>query len=79
MVQLRPRKQFDPATGKYLAWDANGDGGGYIRKEGEQFVSPRWRVRVVSADLSAAPKQGHVRIYLDGASEPRWTCRSWIF
>lgn len=63
--------KFDAATGKYLAWDANGDGGGYIRKEGEQFVFAEmegpgciWRI------WSAAPKQGHVRIYLDGASEP---------
>jgi hypothetical protein len=30
--------RYDEATGKYVAWDANGDGGGIIRKEGEQSV-----------------------------------------
>jgi hypothetical protein len=63
--------RYDEATGKYVAWDANGDGDGYIRKEGDQFVFAEmkgpgclWRL------WSAAPKQGHVRIYLDGAAEP---------
>ena len=28
--------RYDAATGKYVAWDANGDGDGIIRKEGEQ-------------------------------------------
>lgn len=62
---------YDAATGKYLAWDANGDGDGYIRKEGDHFVFAEmdgpgciWRI------WSAAPKEGHVRIYLDGAAEP---------
>lgn len=63
--------RYDATTGKYLAWDANGDGDGYIRREGDQFVFAEmkgpgclWRL------WSAAPKQGHVRIYLDGAAEP---------
>jgi hypothetical protein len=63
--------RYDAATGKYLNWDANGDGDGYIRKEGGQFVFAEmegpgciWRI------WSAAPKEGRVRIYLDGASEP---------
>lgn len=63
--------KYDTATGKYLKWDANGDGGGYIRKEGDQFVFAEmegpgviWRI------WSARPEQGHVRIYLDGASDP---------
>jgi hypothetical protein len=63
--------KFDETTGKYVAWDANGDGDGIIRKEGEQLVFAEmdgpgviWRV------WSAAPKAGHVRIYLDSASEP---------
>ena len=63
--------KYDAATGKYVGWDANGDGDGYIRKEGDQFVFAEmegpgciWRI------WSAAPKDGHVRIYLDGASEP---------
>ena len=30
--------KYDAATGKYVRWDANGDGDGIIRKEGEQLV-----------------------------------------
>jgi hypothetical protein len=63
--------KYDAATGKYLNWGANGDGGGYIRQEGEQFVFAEmtgpgclWRI------WSAAPGKGHVKIYLDGATEP---------
>lgn len=63
--------RYDPATGRYLNWDANGDGDGYIRREGDQFVFAEmegpgciWRI------WSAAPKEGRVKIYLDGVSEP---------
>jgi hypothetical protein len=63
--------RYDSASGKYIGWDANGDGDGIIRKEGKQLVFAEmtgpgciWRI------WSAAPKEGHVRIYLDGASEP---------
>ncbi len=63
--------RYDEASGKYVAWDANGDGDGYIRKEGDKLVFAEmegpgciWRI------WSAAPGEGHVRIYLDGASEP---------
>jgi hypothetical protein len=62
---------YDNATGKYLNWDANGDGDGIIRKEGDKLVLAEmqgpgciWRI------WSADPRQGHVRIYLDGANEP---------
>lgn len=63
--------RFDQATGKYIRWDANGDGNGIIRKEGDQLVLAEmqgpgciWRI------WSATPGKGHVRIYLDGAAEP---------
>ncbi len=63
--------RYDQASGKYFKWDANGDGGGYIRKEGDKFVLAEmegpgciWRI------WSATPGKGHVRIYLDGANEP---------
>jgi len=63
--------RYDAATGKYLGWDANGDNDGIIRKEDGKLVFAEmegpgciWRI------WSAAPKEGHVRIYLDGASEP---------
>jgi hypothetical protein len=65
------KSRYDAATGKYVAWDANGDGDGYIRKEGDRMVFAEmegpgciWRI------WSAAPKQGRVRLYLDGATEP---------
>ncbi|MBI5396777.1 MAG: DUF2961 domain-containing protein [Verrucomicrobia bacterium] len=63
--------RYDEATGKYVKWDANGDGGGIIRKEGELSVFAEmegpgviWRI------WSAAAGKGRVKIYLDGASEP---------
>jgi hypothetical protein len=63
--------KYDEQTGKYVHWDANGDGGGIIRKEGDQSVfaemeGPGCIFRI----WSATAKEGHVRIYLDGASEP---------
>ncbi len=65
------KSQYDATTGKYVAWDANGDGDGFIRKEGDQIVMAEmqgpgciWRI------WSANPGKGHVRIYLDGAGEP---------
>jgi hypothetical protein len=63
--------KYDVATGKYVAWDANGDGGGIIRREGDLSVFAEmegpgciWRLWSAKAD------NGHVRIYLDGAAEP---------
>jgi hypothetical protein len=63
--------KYDEQTGKYVAWGANGDGGGIIRKEGNDLVFAEmegpgciWRT------WSAKPMEGHVRIYLDGATEP---------
>ena len=29
------KSKFDEATGKYVQWDANGDGSGILRKEGD--------------------------------------------
>jgi hypothetical protein len=63
--------KYDAATGKYIAWGANGDGNGIIRKEGEQAVMAEmegpgciWRI------WSARAMEGHVKIYLDGQSAP---------
>jgi hypothetical protein len=65
------KSRYDSATDKYINWDANGDGGGIIRKEGDKEVMAEmegpgciWRI------WSALPEAGHVRIYLDGAAEP---------
>jgi hypothetical protein len=63
--------RYDEATGKYVAWDANGDGGGIIRREGDVSVVAEmegpgviWRI------WSALADKGHVKIYLDGAAAP---------
>lgn len=63
--------QYDAANDKYLKWDANDDGKGIIRKEGDESVIAEiqgpgciWRT------WSATPKAGHVKMYLDGSDTP---------
>ena len=63
--------RYDEETGKYVKWNANGDGDQFIREENGRLVMAEmdgpgciWRI------WSAAPAGGHVRIYLDGADEP---------
>ncbi len=66
--------RYDEKTGTYVNWDANSDGfggKGWIRKEKGKLVLAEmegpgciWRI------FSATPQDGHVRIYLDGQSEP---------
>ena len=65
------RSKYDQASGKYVDWSANGDGTGIIRKENGKLVFAEmqgpgviWRI------WSALAKEGHVKIYLDGAPEP---------
>jgi hypothetical protein len=63
--------RYDAKTGKYVHWDANGDGAGFIRRRGRSYVlaemeGPGCIYRI----WSALPGEGHVRIYLDGAVEP---------
>jgi hypothetical protein len=67
--------KYDPATGKYVAWGANGDG-----NFGGDDLRPMEGDKVVLMDVkgpgciwrtwSATPDKGHVRIYLDGATQP---------
>ncbi len=63
--------RYDEKTGKYVNWDANGDGSGVIRSEGDRVVMAEmkgpgciWRI------WSAAAEKGHVKIYLDDQPEP---------
>jgi hypothetical protein len=63
--------QYDAAKDQYVHWDANDDGHGFIREEGDQQVLAEikgpgciWRL------WSAAPCPGHVKIFLDGSSTP---------
>jgi hypothetical protein len=65
------RSKYDEASGEYIDWSANGDGTGIIRKEDGELVFAQiegpgviWRI------WSALAKEGHVKIYLDGAEEP---------
>jgi hypothetical protein len=65
------KSRFDAATGKCEKWDANSDGGGFIRTEGTNQVMAEmqgpgciWRIWAASAN------NNHVRIYVDGAEEP---------
>ena len=65
------RSKYDQTTGKYVAWSANGDGGGIIRKEDGDLVFAEmegpgviWRI------WSADAQNGRVKTYLDGAEEP---------
>ena len=68
------KSRYDDKTGKYVNWNANGDGfggAGWIRKEADKLVLAEiegpgciWRT------WSATPKNGHMRIYLDGSDKP---------
>lgn len=65
--------KIDSSTGEYINWAANIDGlePQYIRKEGENEVlaemdGPGAIVRM----WSASPKQGKVKIYIDGEETP---------
>jgi len=63
--------KYDEKTGKYVGWDANGDGGGIIRREGDLVVMAEMEgPGCISRIWSAAAQKGHVKIYLDGAVEP---------
>lgn len=65
------KSQYDPATDKYTGWDANDDGHGFIREEGDTVVLADiqgagciWRL------WSASPGNGHLKFYLDGSNTP---------
>jgi len=65
------RSKYDATSDQYVDWAANGDGTGIIRKESDKLVFAEiegpgviWRI------WSALAKEGHVKIYLDGADEP---------
>ena len=63
--------RYDAASDQYVDWDANADGGGFVRKEGNGIVMADitgpgciWRT------WSARAGDGHVKIYLDGSPTP---------
>jgi hypothetical protein len=60
------RSRYNETTGLYEDWNANADGDGYIRKEGDKLVvfeqngpGVIWRV------WSALPLAGHIQVFID--------------
>jgi hypothetical protein len=63
--------RYDAATDKYVNWDANGDGNGVIRTEGDAVVMAEMQgPGCIFRIWSALSQQGRVKIYLDGNPEP---------
>jgi hypothetical protein len=63
--------QYDPATDKYIRWDANGDGGGMILKEVDESVFMDVQgLGCIWRTWSATAATGHVKIFLDGEKFP---------
>jgi len=63
--------KYDKNSDSYIEWDANHDGSGYIRKEGEDIVifedmgtGVIWRI------WSALASEGHIKIYIDNDNNP---------
>ncbi|MBQ9080839.1 MAG: DUF2961 domain-containing protein [Clostridia bacterium] len=59
-------------NGQYVNWNANGDGGSYIRKQGDggyvvaEIDGPGYISRIWSATAGT----GHIKIYIDGSNQP---------
>jgi hypothetical protein len=65
------KSQYDAVTDKYTNWDANDDGHGFIRDEGDtQVLADIKGAGCIYRLWSAAPTKGHLKIYLDGSSTP---------
>lgn len=63
--------RYDPATGRYLNWSANGDGSGLVRTEdGKAVLAELAGPGVIWRFWQALAGPGHIAIYLDGQSEP---------
>jgi hypothetical protein len=65
------RSRYDPETDKYIDWDANDDGEGFIRREDDFIVAFEqtgpgciWRV------LTGYPGDGPIQIFIDDEEEP---------
>ncbi len=65
------RSRYNPETGTYEDWDANEDGSGFIRKEGDWIVAfEQAGPGVLWRAWSALPGDGHVQIFVDDDVEP---------
>ncbi|MHB1000140.1 MAG: glycoside hydrolase family 172 protein [Armatimonadota bacterium] len=66
-----PASKYDPITGKYINWDANGDSSGRLYDEGDDWVvfdqdgpGVVWRIWAGSCGV------GHIKIYIDNELNP---------
>ena len=63
--------KYNKETGRYENWHANRDGGGCIRMEGTDKVAAEMKgPGVIWRIWTALPKQGHIKIFIDGADKP---------
>ncbi|MEM7232015.1 MAG: DUF2961 domain-containing protein, partial [Planctomycetota bacterium] len=65
------KSRYDPETKRYVQWQANQDGSGSLRREGDGIVAAEiegpgviWRV------WSGLPGQGHMKVWIDGGEKP---------
>ncbi|KAK1991863.1 hypothetical protein LX36DRAFT_674950 [Colletotrichum falcatum] len=60
------RSRYDPEQDRYIDWDANDDGGGIIRQEGQWAVAFEQRgPGVIWRSWSAMPDAGRIQIFID--------------
>jgi hypothetical protein len=65
------RSVYNPETETYEHWDANGDGRGFIRNEGEgTVIFEKEGPGVIWRFWSALARDGKIRVYIDHAEEP---------
>lgn len=63
---------YDATCDTYLHWDANEDGGGFIRQnaDGSIVAFEQQGPGCIFRTWSALPEHGHIRIFIDDALEP---------
>jgi hypothetical protein len=65
------RSKYDATTNTYIQWDANSDGSGFIRKEGEDIVIfDKNGPGVIWRFWSALAKEGNIKIFIDNSEIP---------
>ena len=63
--------KYNERTRRYERWEANRDGGGFIRREGGDIVAAEMKgPGVIWRIWSAKAAGGHIRFYIDGKAEP---------
>ena len=63
--------KYNAEKDRYERWNANGDGGGCIRREGDDKVMVDLKgAGVLWRTWSARAGRGHIRIFIDGSEKP---------